>query len=110
MEKGFMPAPVLQAGGARMCRHGSDDLPCRSPGQFCDRRSFALLGRSVFLVLAVWRCSLEKNGAPGRIRTHDPQIRSLVLYPAELRALRPAGTICHARPRTPKGSAPPLQG
>jgi hypothetical protein len=26
------------------------------------------------------------NGAPGRIRTHDPQIRSLVLYPAELRA------------------------
>ncbi len=24
------------------------------------------------------------NGAPGRIRTHDPQIRSLVLYPAEL--------------------------
>ena len=23
-------------------------------------------------------------GAPGRIRTHDPQIRSLVLYPAEL--------------------------
>ncbi len=30
---------------------------------------------------------LEKNGAPDRIRTHDPQIRSLVLYPAELRAL-----------------------
>ena len=27
-----------------------------------------------------------KNGAPGRIRTSDPQIRSLVLYPAELRA------------------------
>src|SRR4051794_30786957 len=26
-------------------------------------------------------------GAPGRIRTSDPQIRSLVLYPAELRAL-----------------------
>ena len=25
-------------------------------------------------------------GAPGRIRTADPQIRSLVLYPAELRA------------------------
>ena len=24
------------------------------------------------------------TGAPGRIRTHDPQIRSLVLYPAEL--------------------------
>jgi hypothetical protein len=27
-------------------------------------------------------------GAPGRIRTHDPQIRSLVLYPAELPVLR----------------------
>ena len=28
----------------------------------------------------------ELNGAPERIRTSDPQIRSLVLYPAELRA------------------------
>jgi hypothetical protein len=27
-------------------------------------------------------------GAPGRIRTSDPQVRSLVLYPAELRARR----------------------
>jgi hypothetical protein len=27
-------------------------------------------------------------GAPGEIRTPDPQIRSLVLYPAELRAHR----------------------
>ena len=29
---------------------------------------------------------LDFNGAPERIRTSDPQIRSLVLYPAELRA------------------------
>ena len=29
---------------------------------------------------------IEKNGAPERIRTSDPQIRSLMLYPAELRA------------------------
>jgi hypothetical protein len=28
------------------------------------------------------------SGAPGEIRTPDPQIRSLVLYPAELRARR----------------------
>jgi hypothetical protein len=28
----------------------------------------------------------RKDGAPERIRTSDPQIRSLVLYPAELRA------------------------
>ena len=52
----------------------------------------------------VW-CSIQlsyrrlggKGGAPEEIRTPDPQIRSLVLYPAELRALdsaagnRPAG-------------------
>jgi hypothetical protein len=29
------------------------------------------------------------NGAPGKIRTPDPQIRSLVLYPAELPAQKP---------------------
>ena len=28
----------------------------------------------------------QKNGAPDRIRTCGPQIRNLVLYPAELRA------------------------
>ena len=28
----------------------------------------------------------RKNGAPGRIRTSDHQVRSLVLYPTELRA------------------------
>jgi hypothetical protein len=27
-----------------------------------------------------------KNGAPGRIRTSDPLVRSQMLYPAELRA------------------------
>ncbi len=36
-------------------------------------------------------------GAPEEIRTPDPQIRSLVLYPAELRALfveaGPAGAV-----------------
>src|SRR4051812_3981718 len=30
--------------------------------------------------------SSNLNGAPGTIRTSDPQIRSLMLYPAELRA------------------------
>ncbi len=29
-----------------------------------------------------------KLGAPGRIRTHDPLVRSQVLYPTELRALK----------------------
>ena len=37
------------------------------------------------------------NGAPERIRTSDPQIRSLVLYPAELRARIPScfGLVAH---------------
>ena len=29
---------------------------------------------------------IKEDGAPERIRTSDPQIRSLMLYPAELRA------------------------
>ena len=33
--------------------------------------------------------SLVLYGAPGAIRTPDPQIRSLMLYPAELRAPAP---------------------
>ena len=31
------------------------------------------------------------NGGPGAIRTPDPQIRSLMLYPAELRVRLPCG-------------------
>ena len=45
-------------------------------------------GRCVFFVL---RNHLKKNGTkllgccdPGGIRTHDPQLRRLLLYPAEL--------------------------
>ena len=39
-----------------------------------------------------------KNGAPGAIRTPGPQIRSLMLYPAELRvhwsaAIRDGGKV-----------------
>ena len=37
---------------------------------------------------SVKRRSSREDGAPGEIRTPDPQIRSLVLYPAELRARR----------------------
>jgi hypothetical protein len=35
-----------------------------------------------------WYLTKIENGAPGEIRTPDPQIRSLMLYPAELRARR----------------------
>ncbi len=35
--------------------------------------------------MKVSKCVEKNNGTPGAIRTPDPQIRSLVLYPAELR-------------------------
>ena len=41
-----------------------------------------------------WR----NTGAPGRIRTCDPKLRRLVLYPAELRALA-ASLACFADER-----------
>src|SRR5215212_5423171 len=34
----------------------------------------------------VWQPFVFVVGAPGRIRTHDPLVRSQVLYPTELRA------------------------
>lgn len=43
--------------------------------------------------------NLGENGAPEEIRTPDPQIRSLVLYPAELRVRgRSGGTACVGDP------------
>ena len=43
---------------------------------------------SLSLKLAEFKTSQSRfqNGAPGRIRTSDPLIRSQILYPAELRA------------------------
>ena len=40
-------------------------------------------GNCKILILLI---HLEKDGPPGEIRTPDTQVRSLVLYPAELRA------------------------
>jgi hypothetical protein len=42
------------------------------------------------------------NGAPEEIRTPDPQIRSLVLYPAELRARFSLGIGLCGPGRTPE--------
>ena len=55
---------------------------------------------------------LRENGAPGTIRTSDPQIRSLMLYPAELRArfrlssrtMRPGGVSENIRKRSRKSA------
>ena len=48
------------------------------------------------LKLLTYLSEICASNALGKIRTPDPQIRSLVLYPAELRALCPARG---ARPR-----------
>ena len=42
----------------------------------------------------------EKNGAPGAIRTPDPQIRSLMLYPAELRVHFLEKFVCRFKRQT----------
>ena len=47
--------------------------------------------------------ALFNDGAPGRIRTHDPLVRSQVLYPTELRAqgrgvYHRLRITCHAEP------------
>ena len=47
------------------------------------RRQLAIVIDPPFRVVEIWN---GKSGAPGTIRTSDPQIRSLMLYPAELRA------------------------
>lgn len=44
---------------------------------------------------------LGRNGAPGTIRTSDPQIRSLMLYPAELRARMPYRLTARNLSRSP---------
>jgi hypothetical protein len=44
------------------------------------------------LILVVKICNVNAvTGAPGKTRTSNPQIRSLVLYPIELRAQQGAG-------------------
>ena len=48
----------------------------------------------------------EKYGALGKIRTPDPQIRSLVLYPAELRAHNPTPGQCPVKGWRTIGEAP----
>ena len=58
------------------------------------------------------RGAKRRNGAPGTIRTPAPQIRSLMLYPAELRAHAPAMsrsaiTIFHRLARRPPSGARP---
>ena len=54
---------------------------------YCPESGFRTPKTSLpFKVLEGIRIGSNADGAPGTIRTSDPQIRSLVLYPAELRA------------------------
>src|SRR5580658_4126893 len=56
-----------------------------------------LQGDDVFRLVAQWWLMLfmrrQKDCAPGEIRTPDPQVRSLMLYPTELRARRGDSTM-----------------
>ena len=54
-------------------QEGNRDADIDPPCKRAARKAFYLIFRG------------KKNGAPEEIRTPDPQIRSLVLYPAELR-------------------------
>ena len=54
--------------------------PIARSGEWDTGRQYSLKGQGAVLKRP------EENGAPGTIRTSDPQIRSLMLYPAELRA------------------------
>ena len=55
-----------------------------------------LKGKAVTKTATLLGVHKWKNGAPGAIRTPDPQIRSLVLYPAELRVQHAVGISGHA--------------
>ena len=62
------------------CTNRAQSVPCRAskcarPAVLRRQKSKKPTRRLAFL-----------GGAPGRIRTSDPQVRSLVLYPTELRA------------------------
>jgi hypothetical protein len=68
----------------RGCESAARYLP-HDPGQMIAICLLALFRATPLAGKIVAKC-LRKNGAPGTIRTSDPQIRSLMLYPAELRA------------------------
>ena len=68
----------LRAGSSAGAKPPSQGINGRFVPDLTDSRARARYRRSIVF----WR----RNGAPEEIRTPDPQIRSLVLYPAELRA------------------------
>jgi hypothetical protein len=70
----------------------------------CLTRRLKLLLRDISLKVPD---NVVKNGAPEEIRTPDPQIRSLVLYPAELRAL-PAKPAANGQKRRAAKGRPVL--
>jgi hypothetical protein len=48
-----------------------------------------------------FRLTVSEDGAPGEIRTPDPHIRSVMLYPAELQARQSELTGAPGENRTP---------
>ena len=102
--------PRTQLHGARSgslrARQGmSMPMATLQPFIWDEERRLHLRAKLDALYFILSASSIPPNGAPGRIRTSDPQIRSLVLYPAELRA---RGRLRHRGWRW--GTQPPLPG
>ncbi len=111
----FIGSAAAREGGAfrasvlKECRHRIDDafpgnfksagmalchtarLPMDSSGGRCDKGGVGgkRWNTQKRRGLCFHRPLLSVSGAPGRIRTHDPLVRSQVLYPTELRAHLP---------------------
>ena len=76
-----------------------------APPRATDRNRYQRPGKNTRATKkpAIARWPLRCSGAPGRIRTSDPQVRSLVLYPTELRAQIRSGIMrCCMIPRQRK--------
>ena len=88
----FPPAATRRYQGD-LCRHLRDPARPRlrsGHADRCRRTAFRGVVQGLSRHRRTGRChrplKAAANGAPGRIRTCDPEIRNLVLYPAELRA------------------------
>src|ERR1700724_3078215 len=73
---------------SRVCAAGTarPGTMAHAPLGHADAMQIILFCMAYFLAVKLFR--YWTSGAPGEIRTPDPQIRSLVLCPAELRARR----------------------
>src|SRR5271168_3653815 len=85
-DNGRVRADSIGRRGHRLCRLPEDGVDDHHDANHRGRQ--ALVARRLLTLPA----PASERGAPGGIRTPNPQIRSLMLYPVELRALRTVPT------------------